>query len=144
VTPSLPEILIGHALAISAPQPPEASGDYMAGRLGVLAMLSMLAAQEAERGVEARLWENGAMRALFAGAADAYDEAMAGDLARAAALADVDRAWSALDVANARLRRALIRLHETAEGRADTALERDILALYQAMARARRLELAGA
>ena len=58
MTPNLPEILMGQSLALTAPQPPEASGDYMAGRLGMIAMLAALAAQEAERGIAARLWEN--------------------------------------------------------------------------------------
>ena len=59
MTPSLPDLLIGQAASLAAPQPVEAGGDYMAGRLGMLAMLAVLMAQEAERGLAARVWENG-------------------------------------------------------------------------------------
>nr|MBA3812477.1 hypothetical protein [Caulobacteraceae bacterium] len=71
----------------------------------------------------------------------ARDEPLAGALARAGAGADADVALSALDLANADLRRLLIALHETVEARGDTALDAEILALYRAMAHARRLEL---
>ncbi len=132
---------MGQALALAAPQPPEASGDYAAGRVGMLLMLATLAAQEAERGVAARLWENGALPALFGRAAGVYDGALAGALAGAAEGRDDDYAWSALDRANADLRRVLIGLHEAVEAAADAALDREILGVYQAMARARRLDL---
>lgn len=141
MTPSLPDILLGQSLALAAPQPPEAGGDYMAGRLGMIALLCALAAQEAERGIAARLWENQALRDLFARAAGAYDAALAGALAAAGAGADTDLAWSALDAVNAELRRRLIALHEAVEGRGDAARDAEILALYGAMAHARRLEL---
>jgi len=144
MTPSLPDILIGHAAALSAPQPPESSGDYLAGRLGLLAMLSVLAAQEASRGVAVRIWENGAIREVFASAAAEYDPAFAGALAKAASATDEDRTWAALDDSNDSLRRLLIRLHEAVETRRDSALDREILNLYQAMAKARRLELPAA
>ncbi len=76
MTPALPDMLLGQAMALSAPQPPESTGDYMAGRIGMIAMLAILAAQEAERGLAARTWENGALIALFERAAAAYDEAL--------------------------------------------------------------------
>jgi hypothetical protein len=129
MTPSLPDILMGHVAALSTPMPPEASGDYLAGRLGILAMLSLLAAQEAERGVAARVWENQAIRALLIRAGASAQEP-GGDLA-----------WSALDRENAELRRALITLHEAAEAAGDLALDREILELYAEMAAWRRLEL---
>jgi hypothetical protein len=141
MTPALPDILMGQFIALNAPLPPEASGDYLAGRTGMIAMLSVLAAQEAERGSAARVWENAALRALIGRAAGAYDEAFGGAMAKAAGGADVDLAWSALDAANATLRRVLIALHEEAEARGDTALDREILALYVAMAAHRRLDL---
>lgn len=144
MTPTLPEILMGQSLALTAPQPPEAAGDYMVGRIGMLAMLANLAAQEAERGIAARIWENRALRAVFAKAADTYDDAPNGAFARAAAGTDEDYAWSALDRSNADLRRLLIRLHEAVEARGDALLDAEILALYQAMAHERRLELPAA
>jgi hypothetical protein len=144
VTPALPDMLMGQAMALSAPQPPESAGDYMAGRIGMIAMLAVLAAQEAERGLAARTWENGALIALFERAAPAYDAVLAGDLARAAAEDRTDHGWGALDRANADLRRVLVRLHEAAEDRGDSSLDREILTLYQAMAKARHLDLPSA
>ena len=141
MTPSLPDILLGQTLAITSPQPPEAGADYAASRFGLIATLSLIAVQEAEKGPAARLWENGALRELFGEAAKDFDAELGGDLGRLAASEDEDLTWSGLDRANADLRRALIRLHAAAEDRADGALDRRILALYQAMAKARRLEL---
>jgi hypothetical protein len=103
-------------------------------------MLLVLAAQEAERGLAARTWENGAIRALF-------DELAAGDpetLGAAPPSAPDATTWTELDLENARLRRRLIALHEAAEARGDARLQRRILALYVDMARARRLDLPGA
>lgn len=143
MTPTLPDIMTGVAVALSTPLPPEASGDYMVGRMGMLTMLSMLASQEAERGPAARVWENGAIRAVLAKATPIYDGALGGALAKAAAETDTDFTWSGLDGANAALRRLLIALHEKVEGARDNYLDRQIIALYAEMAHARRLELAG-
>ena len=85
MNPTLPEVLIGQAIALAAPQPPEASGAYMAARIGMVAMLATLAAQEAERGPAARVWENAALRALLGRAVEAYDGDLGGLLAAAAA-----------------------------------------------------------
>jgi hypothetical protein len=126
MTPALPDILVGQMVALMTPLPPEAGGDYQAGRAGLLAMLAGLASQEAERGTAVRVWENGAIRAVLGESG-----------------VDDDLSWRALDTANAELRRRLIALHEDAEARADGPLQRDILALYQAMAKARRLDLPG-
>jgi hypothetical protein len=143
MTPTLPDIMTGVAVALSTPLPPESGGDYMAGRAGMLSMLSLLSAQEAERGTAARVWENGAIRALLGKAAPAYDARLDGALAKAAAETDTDMAWSAMDKANAALRRLLIALHEAVETAGDADLDRAILGLYRDMAHARRLELAG-
>jgi hypothetical protein len=140
MTPTLTDILAGLAAAIAAPQPPEAGGAYMASRLGMVAMLALLAAQEAERGSAARIWENGAIRALFAKAAADYDRALDGRLAVAVATTPKDFSWSGLDADNAEVRRTLILLHEAAEARDDRGLDLEILRLYKAMAQARRLD----
>ena len=141
MNPTLPEVLIGQAIALAAPQPPEASGAYMAARIGMVAMLATLAAQEAERGPAARVWENAALRALLGRAVEAYDGDLGGLLAAAAATTDGDQAWSTLDAANAVLRRGLIALQTAAETRGDTATQSEILALFVEMARARHLDL---
>ena len=141
MNPTLPEVLIGQAVALAAPQPPEASGNYMAARIGMVAMLATLAAQEAQRGPAARVWENAALRTLLGRAIDAYDGELSGRLAVAAATTDGDQAWSTLDAANAALRRGLIALQEAAEYRRDSATQSEILALFVEMARARHLDL---
>jgi hypothetical protein len=140
MTPSLPDLLAGQAAALAAPQPPEAGGDYLAGRVGMIVMLAALMAQEAEHGTAARVWENAAIRTLFADIDEIYDRSCGGALSAASVGFDRDLTWSALDHANARLRRLLIRLHEMAEARGDAALDAVILALYRDMAHHRRLE----
>ncbi|MGH7024049.1 MAG: hypothetical protein ACREEB_10725 [Caulobacteraceae bacterium] len=130
MTPALPDILIGQAVALTTPLPPEAGPDYLAGRAGLLAMLATLAAQEAVKGVAARVWENRAIADLLARAGQ--ESSPPSD----------DLSWRALDAVNADLRRQLIAVHEAAEARGDLAQQRVILQLYRDMAAARRLDLA--
>ncbi|MBU4435452.1 MAG: hypothetical protein KKC14_13680 [Alphaproteobacteria bacterium] len=137
MTPSLPDILVGNFLCFAEPPPPESAGEFMAGKVGVVALLSLLAAQEAERGLSARVWENAAIRAVLTEAAQAYGAAFA----EAGAGADVDVTLSALDRTNAALRRSLIALHEAVEAADDTTRDHAILRLYGAMAYARRLDM---
>jgi hypothetical protein len=138
MNPTLTDLLVGQAAAIAAPQPPEAGGDYMASRLGMIAMIATVAAQEAERGPAARVCENRAIRTLLERAGGGYV------LPPVDTGALEDFSWSGLDRTNAGLRRALIALHEAAEAKTDRALQAEILALYVAMADARRLDLPSA
>jgi hypothetical protein len=131
MTPRLPDILVGQAIGLTTPLPPEAGPDYLAGRAGILAMLASLAAQEAERGVAVRVWENGAIAALLAKAGAGESKPVA------------DLSLTALDAANASLRRRLIALHAAAEARGDKRVQAEILTLYVEMAAARRLQLGG-
>lgn len=133
MTPSLPDILVGNFMCMIDPPPPEQQGEFMAGKVAVVALLSLLAAQEAERGVAARVTENAAIQALI-------DEA-AGDYSVEAVAGTDDLSISALDAVNARLRQALIRLHEAVEARGDTARHHAILRLYARMADLRRLDM---
>ena len=135
MTPALPDILMGQAAALATPLPPESQGDYLAGRVGLLAMLASLAAQEADRGPAARVWENRAIAALIASAASAVHAESPGTSS--------DFTWRGLDAENARLRRRLIEIHEAAETAGDGALQSEILQLYVDMAAARRLTLGG-
>ena len=144
MNPTLPDLLNGLAVAISAPQPPEAGGDYMASRLGTVAMLAVLAAQEAERGPGARLWENRAIADCLTEAAAHYDPGLDGAIAMALAEPDGDLSWSGLDRRNAALRRGLIALHGAVEAAGDGPRDRAILKLYQDMAQARRIDLPSA
>ena len=137
MTPTVPELLMGNFLAMMDPPPVESAGDYMQARIGVTGMISLLCAQEAERGIEARGWENTAIRALLAGAAGRYGDGFA----EAAAGVDADLSLAAMDRANAALRTALIDLHIAVETARDAALDTEIRALYVKMADARRLDL---
>lgn len=137
MTPTLPELLMGNFLCLIDPPPPEAMGEFMQGRVAVTAMIALLGAQEAERGIEARLWENSAIRAVLSRSALDYGERFK-DASKGH---DTDFSLGKLDAANARLRRELIALHEMVENRADTKLHKEIIALYVKMAEARRLDL---
>ncbi len=140
MTPTLPLLLGGLAASLAAPAPPEAGGDYAASRVGLVAMLLMLAAQEAERGPGAARQENRAIIDLLEEARAGYPEAVRSDHERWAGIEE----WRGPEGANAALRDALIRLHEAAEATGDAPLQRRILSLYVAMAHARRLDLPGA
>ncbi len=133
MTPSLPDILVGNFMCMIDPPPPEQQGEFMAGKVAVVALLSLLAAQEAERGIAARVTENAAIAAVL-------NEAASGYTIEAAAGTD-DLSLAVLDAANARLRQALIRLHEAVEARGDTARHHAILRLYARMADLRRLDM---
>ena len=65
MTPALPDILRGNFMCLAIPAPVESQGEFMTGRVGVIALLSLLAAQEVERGTTARVWENGAISAVL-------------------------------------------------------------------------------
>jgi len=137
MTPTVPELLTGNFLAMLDAPPAESTGDFMQAKIGVTGMISLLCAQEAERGIEARAWENTAIRALLAEAAGRYGERFA----EAARGEDRDLSLAAMDRANAALRTALIDLHIAVETARDAALDTRIRALYVEMADARRLDL---
>jgi len=143
MTPSVRDVLQGCAIALGRPMPPEAGPDYAASRMGMVSMLTMLAAGEAEQCAGAAIRENAAIRAVLDGAAVKYDARLAGRLAAAAAGEDTDLSVPALDGANARLRGLLIELHEAVEAANDAATDAQILALYGRMAQLRRLALPG-
>lgn len=132
MTPTVSELLLGNFLTLMDPPPPEAMGDFMAGKIGVTGMIAMLAAQEAERGAEARLWENGAIRDLLR---------QGGAAIPAEAAVDKDFSICGLDRTNATLRTALIALHKQAEDNGDRTLDHAILRFYVKSADMRRLDM---
>lgn len=142
MTPNVVEVMRGCAAALTQPPSPDAGPDFFASRVGMISMLANLAAQEAEHAASAAVAENADIRALFA-KASAYDAALGGRLGAAAHETDTDLTLTALDGANARLRRLLIELHERVEDAGDAGLDRAILALYVRMAEGRRLQLGG-
>lgn len=144
MTPTTPELLTGVLTAFAEPAPPESAGEFMAGRIGVVGMISLLAAQEAERGVSVRVEENRAIRALFVRAAPGWDQALDGALTRAAGRTDEDLTLTALDARNAELRRTLIALHaavDSSDRPNAPALQWELLAMLKRMAELRALHL---
>jgi len=139
MTPTVPELLAGCAAALSAVPNAEDGGLFAATRLRTVATINVLVAQECAAGSAVRVWENGALRSLLVEASANYGTAYA----EAASIDDGDLSLAALDSANARLRRLLIRLHEAVEAASDHKLDRTILALYCEMARRRELKLPG-
>jgi hypothetical protein len=138
MTPTVPELLDGCMLTLMTPTRAEDAGLFSAARLRLIAMVNKLVALEGADGAAARVCENAALRALIAEAGPGHG-VLLGDTAETA---DGDYSLVALDAANARLRRLVIRLHEAAETAGDSELDRRILKLYGEMARRRELHLA--
>ena len=136
MTPTAEDLLNGCIKTLAAPPRPEDAGMFATARLRTVAMINRLAAIECAQGTAARVWENAALRSLFAQAAAKYPAVSA-----AGGIGDGDFSVEALDAANAKLRRLVIQLHEAAELAGDTALDRTILALYREIARRRELNL---
>ncbi len=137
MTPTVPELLLGNMLCLADPPPQESLGDFFASRVGITGMISMLCAQEAERGIEARVWENHAIREVLTTASLRYGAGYAG-------VGDEDEGdltLTSLDAENAALRRALTTLHAAVEDAGDRGLHHEILRLYIQMADARRLDM---
>jgi len=137
MTPTVPELLLGNFLALIEPPPPEAMGEFLQGRVAVTGMISMLCAQEAERGTETRLWENADIRALLRCGAARHGAAFA----ERAEVEDKDMTLAGMDRVNAALRKALIDLHIAAEEAGDRELDHAILRHYVESADRRRLDL---
>lgn len=140
MTPTAAELLQGIAITVSMPCAPEEALLFAAGRLGIVALVSILVAQEAERGTAVRLAENAGLRALLAAAEPHYRLLADGP----SDPGDGDLTITALDAANAALRRRLIALHIAVEAAGDTPGDTAILKFYRHMAAARRLDLTAA
>lgn len=134
MTPTLAEILHGNFLSLATPATPDMAGEFMATRIGAIALMNALAAQEAERGSGTAVVENRAIAAVLIDASNYAIKLPA---------TDDDPSPAAIDARNAALRRALIDLHEAAEARNDTATEDRILDLYCTMAAGRILRFPG-
>jgi len=138
MTPTMVELLNGCILTLMTPPRPEDTGPFSAARIRLAALVNRLVALECADAAAVRVWENAALRALIAEAGPGHGMSP-GD---AAETTDGDYSLAALDAANARLRRLVIRLHEAAEQARDSELDRKILELYCEMARRRELHLA--
>jgi hypothetical protein len=138
MTPTMTELLNGCVLTLMTPPRPEDTGMFAAARIRLTALVSRLVALECADGTAVRVWENAALRALFAEAGPQHGMP-GGDATK---ITDGDYSLAALDAANARLRGLVMRLHEAAEQAQDTEIDRKILKLYCEMARRRELHLA--
>jgi hypothetical protein len=118
---------------------PNLNAAYLQGSLAVQALLMKFAAREYERGAEIRTAENADMRTLFAELAlKIGDSALRTQLEAAAATRDSSLTISALNAANADLRRLLIALQTHFEDAGDRDAQRRIWGLLK-VASARRV-----
>ena len=142
MTLSTPELLRGSFAALSSPPPAESSGDFMAGTIGAVALILLLAAGESETAASVRYAENAAMRALFRQASeDDRDGAIGPIVANYVDGLEENLSLTALDAENDRLRAVLIALHVYAEESGHRPLEQQILRLLHASAESRMLKL---
>ena len=125
MTPTLADVLTGNALALASLAGETGGIEFAGAKVSMVAMLSILAAQEAERAIAVRMAENAAIAAVLG-----VDAPTPGELSIAA-----------LDAVNADLRRQLVAFHIDVETRGDRAADRAVIALYREMATLRRLTM---
>jgi hypothetical protein len=124
------------------PAIPEES--YALGDAGMVAMLTVLMAQEVDRAADRLIRDNAAMRVLFARAGGLVSGDLAARLPAAAASHDADYRISTLEAGNATLKAVLIDLHTAIEGLDSAeaeALDRDIWVMMHGWANERLLVL---
>ncbi len=121
---------------------PNLAASYLQGATAIHALLMKFAAREYERGADIRAAENGDIRALFAELGSKIrDPSLRGRLDEAAATRDASLTISALDAANAELRRLLIALHVHLEESGAREGEKRVWHLLKAMAARRVMPL---
>jgi len=114
---------------------PQASTPYLAGAMGISALVLAMATEEWDRAAHRRVEENRAIRAIFRGAEGlGLDAGLAARLSELATGEDADLRVSALDAANETLRTALIDLHAAVETRTDTAAQAVNAAIWAELA----------
>ena len=125
--PEVNDILTRSADRLMAEAVPALGTPYLQGTVSLLTLLMRFSAREYERGADIRARENADMRGLFdALAAKISDEALRAQLEKAASTRDESLTISALDAANAELRRTLIALQIHAEELNDRGMLREI------------------
>jgi hypothetical protein len=143
--PEADQVLTTSAFQLLMNVAPLLPSGYPQGTASLIAMLSMMAAQEYERGADIRAAENGDMRELFGELAPRIaDESLKARLVAAADTKDASFAISALDAANYALRRLLIELQAHEERQPDAPAreaERRIWAVLKASADRRLVRL---
>lgn len=141
MSPEANAILMQSFMKLAFEVAPALPAGYGQGSVATTGILLLMASQEYERGAEVRALENREMRALFARHAARFP-ALDVELRAAAAETDGSLAISALNAANARLRRLVIALQTAADEDAGSAdVRRDIWALLTAAAQRRLVHL---
>jgi hypothetical protein len=121
---------------------PNLAASYLQGATAIHALLMKFAAREYERGADIRAAENGDIRALFAEmSGQVRDPALKAKLDAAAVTRDTSLTISALDAANADLRRLLIALHVHLEDNDAREGEKRVWGLLKTMAARRMMPL---
>jgi len=137
-----PELVLNQAFAkIALEMGPALPPGYGQGSATTTAVLLLMVAQEFNRGAAVRKAENDAMRALFADVAERMPASLAPTLRSAAGGQDTDLSVSALDAANATLKRLLLEVHSAAEAGGDRVLDHRIIRLMQGWAAQRQVFL---
>jgi len=135
---------LSQVLVMSGMQLPgvAAATSYAQGSAGLITGLMMMAAEEHDRAAEVRVAENARMRALFKSlGAKVKDAALRGELETAATSKDPGLRISALNTANADLRKLLIALQTAMEDAADRDAQKQIWAHLQKTSEERMLKL---
>jgi hypothetical protein len=114
-------ILQGVAKAVREQIAPALTDPFASEVARLAAALLSLTANDVDDAAAARIWENAAMRQLFAHAASQAPEGLSARLTDAAQSADPGYRISELDGENGRLRRLLVELHAYVEVRRDVA-----------------------
>jgi len=143
--PEADQVLNMSAMQLLTQILPQLPAGYAQGTASLIAVLSMMVAQEYERGADIRAAENADMRALFVEIAHLISDATLNQkLKEAAETNDTSMAISSLDTANYELRRHLIELQMHLEGLLGAAAreaERRIWAVLKASAKRRLVRL---
>jgi len=135
--PDVNELLRTTGMQIPGMVAPTAFG---LGAAGLITGLLMISAGQYDRAAEIRVTDNNEMRALFAALAPGVrDAALRAELEAAAATRDASIRISALNVANAALRKVLIALQSHVEETGDRAAQRQVWEVLKASADRRML-----
>lgn len=115
--PEADQVLNMSAMQLLTQILPQLPPGYPQGTTSLIAVLSLMAAQEYERAADIRAAENNDLRILFRELARTVEDAsLRGQLENAAASDEESFAISSLDAANYELRRTLIELQTHVEG----------------------------
>ncbi len=137
---------VGMILGLSAQKLAAGVGEhgaaFAAGQSALLGLMLNMSAQEYDRAADIRFAENADMRALFAELApNVGDAGLRAQLTATAATKDTSLAITALNAANAELRRLLIALQVHIEEHGDHAAQKRIWDALNAMASRRVVSL---